>query len=93
MDIELLKNAMKRRRGHGVDIKLIIEGAPEEEHMEEEAGELPVVDEEAEDQKLLDVAPEVKDKPVHADEEQDKELMRKELKSGGFFKRMMAAKK
>lgn len=92
MDIDLLKNAMKRRRGHGVDIKLIIEGQPSEEELAEE-GVLPSVDEEAEDEKLLDIAPEVKDKPEHADEEQDKELIRKELKSSNFFKRMMANKK
>lgn len=69
MDPMALKDAMKRRRGQGVDIKLIIDGephdvvpsAPSEEAMMAQSGL--GNDEDPEEQKLEDLAPEVKDAP------------------------------
>lgn len=64
MESGMLKEAMKRRRGKGVDIKLIIDGAPHDVVPSEESrmahsglGN----DEEPEEEKLMDLAPEVKD--------------------------------
>lgn len=72
MEMGMLKEAMKRRRGKGVDIKLIIDGHPhsvvpyEEESMSHSGlGN----DEEPEEEKLKDLAPEVKDSPESRDED------------------------
>jgi len=83
---------MLRRRGQGLDLKIIvgdeefplkIDGAMGDEAQQ---GAMDVSDEEAEDEKLMDLAPEVKDSegpeqedPEHADEARDKELIGKML--------------
>jgi len=83
MDIELLKNAMKRRQGKGIDIRLIIEGPQGQQELEGEE----------EKEKMLDLAPEVKDNPEHMDEAQDKELIKKELEQMPLLKKMAMRKK
>lgn len=85
MNLEALKEAVRRRRGKGLDLTILLGGAPQE------GGEL----DEGEDEKLLDLAPDVKDTSLadeneelaegeeHGDAEQDKALIAKMLDEHG----------
>lgn len=59
MDPLALKEAMKRRRGHGIDLKIIIGDA---DASQSPHGALSTVDEQPEEEELMDLAPDVTDK-------------------------------
>lgn len=85
MNLEALKEAIKRRRGKGLDLKILIQGGGE--------GEGASLDQ-AEGEELEDLAPDVKDageglmqgedgEEGHADAEQDKMLIAEMLDQYG----------
>lgn len=87
MNLEALKEAIKRRRGKGLDLTILL-GSPEGE----EGGMLDVADG-VEEEELKDLAPDVKDGEMmaeeegvegeHGDAEQDKALIAKMLDEYG----------
>ena len=94
----MLKEAMKRRRGKGVDIQLIIDGEPHDV-VPAQAEEAEMAqsglgnDEDPEEEKLMDIAPEVKDRD--AQEEDAEESIDEMLSAHGdlpMHKKMMAMK-
>jgi hypothetical protein len=84
MDPLALKEAMKRRRGHGVDLKIIV-GAPDADASQQPHGHLSTVDEEPEEEELSDLAPEVKDA------DKDSEDLAREEEAGEPGERAMVA--
>lgn len=72
MDMNVLKDAMKRRRGKGVKLEIIIGGPDEQEQMAHSG----LGNDEDPEEQLMDLAPEVKDRPDQmAEEEQEEEGM------------------
>lgn len=97
MDIGILKDAMKRRSGKGIDIQLIIDGKPHDvvpaqsEQVQMAQSGLGN-DEEPEEEKLMDLAPEVKDSKSPADEGESMDEMLSEGSNLPMHKKMMAMK-
>lgn len=87
--MEMLNEALKRRKGRGVDIAIVLGGDQPLNMMQPGSGEEESkMDEDAEAEKL-GVAPEIADEgeDVHEDAEMDKELLMKMMGKGSLLSR------